>query len=81
MVGGSKDRPFLEVLELGNKMIENGITVFQKFTCIHCNSRQTMTIPNVLYQLGKCEECSRVTDIEAHGCGLMAVMSFSAGQD
>ena len=40
-----------------------------------CGTKQTMPDANVFYKLGKCEECQRVTDIEADGCNFCAVMS------
>jgi len=60
--------------EVGDK-IKNGGNIYQKFTCAHCGSRQTMDVPNVLYTSGKCEECGKITDVKKTGCNYMLVLS------
>jgi hypothetical protein len=37
--------------------------------------KQTMPDQNKFYTHGKCEECSKITDIEKDGCNFMATMS------
>jgi transposase-like protein len=39
--------------------------VYQKWTCRHCGSRQTMEQENSFYRSGICEECKETTIITA----------------
>lgn len=48
-------------------------SVFQKFTCASCGSRQTMAMANAFYTTGECEACGAMTDIRAKGCNFAAV--------
>ncbi len=45
--------------------------IYQKWTCDHCGSRQTMGEKNVFFTSGTCEECKKVTDIAAKGCNYL----------
>ena len=67
--------PFAEVADNAGRKIAEGWTVYQQWNCRHCGVKQTMPDENVFYRLGKCEECKRVTDIEADGCNFMATAS------
>ena len=49
-----------------------GCNIYQKFTCGHCNSRQTMEKPNIWYNSGTCEECGYLNIIERAGMLLVA---------
>jgi hypothetical protein len=69
--------PFEDVAANANRKIREGWTVYQQWNCRHCGSKQTMPDANVFYKLGKCEECNRVTDIEAEGCNFMATAGVS----
>lgn len=71
--GRPVDHPFDEVAENGVKLINEGATIYFKFTCEECGARQQFEEPNVLYRKGRCEECSHVTSLEENGCGFMAV--------
>jgi hypothetical protein len=68
------DHPVEECMETANDLIRQGHTIYQKFTCDKCQSRQTMPDENVFYASGKCEECGHITDIEAKGCNYMAIL-------
>jgi hypothetical protein len=57
------DFPLEEVLKSFQELVPKGDTLFQKWTCQHCGSRQTMATPNVLYRTGQCEECGKITEI------------------
>lgn len=70
---GAKDYPFYDVFTEAERLVREGHTVHQKFTCASCGSRQTMEEANVFHKLGKCEECGHTTDIEAQGCNYMAM--------
>jgi hypothetical protein len=51
--------------------MEQGHTIYQKFTCYRCGSRQTMAEPNVLFHEGKCEECGAITNLLVSGCNYL----------
>lgn len=70
--------PFREVVPHAEDKMRNGWTVYQQWNCRHCGAKQTMPDPDTFYKLGKCEECQRVTDIEADGCNFMATKSISS---
>jgi len=59
-----KDYPLEECVKQADKLIANGATAYQKWSCNHCGARQTMTEPNTFYTSGKCEECKKITLIE-----------------
>lgn len=65
--------PLIEIAAECDRLIADGATIFQKWTCIHCGSRQTMPDPNVLYTSGQCDECKLLTDISVTGCGFMLI--------
>lgn len=66
------DYPLHEVAKGAEKKMEEGWTVFQKFSCRSCGSRQTMGTPNQFFTKGTCQECGAVTDIRIQGCNYMA---------
>jgi hypothetical protein len=68
-----KNFPFKEIETAVKDRIREGYIVHQKFTCDGCGSRQTISKSNVLYKLGKCEECGHVTDIEKRGCNYLLI--------
>jgi hypothetical protein len=67
------DHPFDECAAAALDLVEHGVTIFQKFTCDKCGSRQGIEDPNVFYTTGKCEECGHITDIRARGCNYLAM--------
>lgn len=73
MTPSVKDYPIEEVAAMAAPLIEAGATVYQKFTCHNCGSRQTIDEPNTFFHFASCEECGRVTDIETAGCGFLMV--------
>jgi ribosomal protein S27E len=74
----NNDYPFYEAAREAQALMEDGHTIFQKFTCGGCGSRQTMGQPNKFFIKGQCEECGAETDIEARGCNYMVVCSIAA---
>jgi len=62
-----------ECIKRAEELMKNGATVFIKFTCGYCGSRQTFEKPNAMFTSGKCEECGNATKI-TH-CGIMAIFS------
>ena len=65
------DYPIQECADTAEKYIQQGLYVYQKWTCKNCGSRQTMTEPNIFFESGTCEECGKVTDIKAQGCNYL----------
>ncbi len=65
------DYPIEECAVECGPLIANGATVWQKYSCANCGSRQVMAHPNIFYTQGKCEECGVITDIESQGCNYM----------
>ena len=65
--------PLQECADAAEKILADypNAEVFQKFTCGHCGSRQTMMTPNEFHTSGLCEECDSVTDIVKNGCNYM----------
>lgn len=71
------DHPLLETVKEANTVIDKGGTTFQKFTCSHCGSRQTMDVPDTFYEEGTCEACGGLTEIKE--CGMMVIFSNNPG--
>lgn len=69
------NHPLYETIVDANKQIAKGHTVWQKFTCSNCGSRQTMAEENKFYTEGICEECGHSTDIEKDGCNFIMLMT------
>lgn len=71
------DHPFDIVTADAERLInEKGATVWQKWSCVHCGSRQTMEIPNKFFTSGQCEECGESTDIKKNGCNYILMMEM-----
>lgn len=66
------DYPILDCAAQAFEIVERGGDVYQKWTCSHCNSRQTMEEKNKFFTSGKCEECNKITEIKE--CNYLAVM-------
>ena len=66
------DYPIEECLEVAVPYMERGAQVFQKWTCSHCHSRQTMGVANTFFRAGVCEECHMTTVISK--CNYLLVM-------
>ena len=67
------NHPFHKVVRDANKVIAEGATVYQKFTCSGCGERLGMEKPNVFYTTGTCDKCNVVTNIKLTGCNYMTV--------
>lgn len=74
----SNDFPFENVVEKADEQVRLGNFVFQKWTCSHCKSRQTMPKPNKFWLSGVCEECDSVTDIQKQGCNYTLIAGIDA---
>ena len=74
--GVTMDFPLMEMAKEAEAHVANGSTVWQKWTCGHCQSRQTMEQPNKFYKSGICEECGKITDIVK--CGYTLLMGGSS---
>ena len=62
-----EDLPLNEAAAFAAEKIQQGGTVFAKFTCAHCGARQTFETPNKIYLQGECEECNGITNISEWG--------------
>lgn len=71
---GPNDHPFEEIVPAVEEQIKKGNSFYQKWTCAHCGSRQTMSNPNLLYEIGKCENCNLITDIKFQGCNYLLLI-------
>jgi ribosomal protein L40E len=68
------NHPFYEVFERAQEVTKEGATVFFKFTCVNCGSRQTFDAPNILYEEGICEECGATTNLKVTGCNYVLII-------
>lgn len=68
------DHPFYEVARQAERKMQDGFTVYQKFTCEGCGARQTIGEANRFFLTGTCEECGALTNIAARGCNFMATI-------
>lgn len=73
MTDHERDYPLLEVMETAKLVVDNGGTIFQKWTCQGCGQRVTGDNPNTLTAYGQCQ-CGHVTNIAKTGCNYMAAM-------
>ena len=69
-----KDIDVEEAMKRALKWKEKGATIFFKFTCEKCGSRQTFDTPNTLFEKGSCEECGHITEIKKCGFAVMMVI-------
>lgn len=63
--------PIKECEEAARKLIAQGATIYQKFTCAGCGQRLTMDEPNQFFTEGGCDKCDAITDIEKDGCNYL----------
>jgi hypothetical protein len=52
------------------------VVVFQQWNCEHCGVKQTMDEPNTLYEIGRCEECNKTTNIKQNGMNYMITIGI-----
>lgn len=73
-----KLRPWLEVLRNAQELLERStgpVEVFQQWQCVHCGEQQTMSMPNMFYEHGRCELCDHMTNIKQDGHGFAIVVT------
>jgi hypothetical protein len=70
-----KDFPFDEIADAVERLIADGASVYQKWSCDNCGTRQTMPEANKLFLFGICDRCGHKTNIQAKGCNYTVVMS------
>lgn len=57
-----------ELIKRCDEVISTGGTVFVKFICQYCGSRQTSSTPNTLHMRGyTCEECGETSNPQRFG--------------
>src|SRR5262245_753169 len=57
------DYPIEDCARDANLVLAKGGNIHQKWTCLHCGSRQTMGEPNKFFKSGRCEECNNISVI------------------
>jgi hypothetical protein len=72
-----KLHPFEESVKLALKVIREGATVYQQFNCSGCGQKQTVDVPNKMYEEGICEECGHVTNIKHDGCNFAVIFGIT----
>jgi hypothetical protein len=72
------DLPFREASDQAEALTKKGYTIWQRWTCDHCGSRQTMEKENRFFIGGICEECNRVTNITK--CGFSAMVTLGGNE-
>lgn len=71
------DYPLTDLARTIAKANREGGTAFFKFTCDYCHSRQTVDVPNVLFEEVTCEDCKSVTNTARKGGNLMLVFTIA----
>lgn len=69
-----QDFPLTEIADAVERLIRQGATIHQKWSCSRCGLRLIMDEPNKLFTEGYCQECGTTTNIAAQGCNYLAVM-------
>lgn len=67
------DHDFDQVAARVPELMDRGFIFYQKWSCVHCGSRQTMSTVNKLFYEGICEECGNITNIKANGCNYLLI--------
>ena len=79
-----QDKPRDEIIAMADNILSasNGkAKVYFKFTCAHCNARQTFQEENTLYDTGTCEQCGKVTTVTEAGFMLVLTMEGRVKKD
>ena len=66
-----KNHPLDVCQKAAEEKMNEGWTVYQKFSCAKCGQRLTIHEPNVFYRTGTCDKCGHITDIAADGCNYL----------
>jgi hypothetical protein len=79
---GPKDLPWTELVNKAMKLLRNPrVTLFGKWTCRGCGSRQTFEEHDRLFTSGICEECGFETSLVEHGGGLGVIFERPTEED
>lgn len=62
-----KDIPIAEAVPKAQQFLDQGMTIFFKFTCDQCGERCIFQEANTLYEKGECSSCGYETVIEKVG--------------
>lgn len=65
---------FLECTTECEKIIADGGTILQKWTCAGCGARCVGNNPNMLTVTCHCEHCGTITDVLKTGCNYSAII-------
>jgi len=66
--GKPKNFPLAEVIPACRRLVDAGATIYQKWTCGGCGRRVQGNNPNMIVEMGHCEECGHITDLKKTGC-------------
>ena len=58
-----KDFPINECREGASRILDEGGTIWQKWTCERCGSREMQKTPNIFFPFCECQ-CGHVTSVE-----------------
>ena len=70
----ASDKPLEELIPMAEDVLARGGSIWLKFTCAHCGSRQTLEEENTIVFFASCEECRQTTSISDSGGGLMVLL-------
>jgi hypothetical protein len=70
------NHPFDECLVGAQRVVGNGGTIFQKWTCAGCGVRCRSNVPNQMAEVCTCEDCGATTDVRKHGCNFTAILTI-----
>lgn len=75
------DFPLDEIRTVAHKLIAEGATVIQKFSCDACEARQQVKEPDAFYPFYECANCGNVTDIQKRGCNYAVILNLKPDGD
>lgn len=71
-----RDYPLREVIPACAKLVEDGATIFQMWTCKRCGKRCKANTPNQITEFCHHEECGGITDVQQRGCNYAVIMTL-----
>jgi hypothetical protein len=69
---------FNDAVAMAQKLCERSdksVEVWQQWMCVGCGTKQTMSDPFTFYTHGRCEQCDRLSNLEADGCNFAITWS------
>lgn len=72
-----RDFPFEAMCKQAQELVEQGVDVFQKFSCRGCGERLMIEMPNKFFEEGTCPGCGTITNIKERGCNYLVRMMLT----